>query len=229
MLIRRAVFESIGLLDDDYFYGFEDLAFCLKARRAGFKAVIAGEATAYHEGGRSIGADSPRRLYFAARNHLLMAQRAGKSAPPFMAGYRTLSILALNLAHACVSRGGSLPVRLHAVLRGTRDYALGRLGDDGSPSSPQEASTLSLARGAARKFWNAVRERRLPASPRAWINDLALHWREGRGRSDRLVPVSGSMNQTLLDESYRRWLSSRSATSVHAVREPASLNRLRFR
>jgi len=64
MLIRGSVFESIGLFDEDYFYSFEDLDFCLKARRAGFATVVAGAATAYHEGGHSIGANSPRRLYF---------------------------------------------------------------------------------------------------------------------------------------------------------------------
>jgi len=128
MLVRRAVFESIGLFDEDYFYGFEDLAFCLKARRAGFDAVVAGAATAYHEGGRSIGADSPRRLYFAVRNHLLMAQRTGEPATALLGWCRTLSILMLNVAHAVTSRGGSLRLRLRAVSDGARDYAMGRLG-----------------------------------------------------------------------------------------------------
>ncbi len=130
MLVRREVFEAIGLLDEDYFYSFEDLDFCLKARRAGFATLVAGAATAYHEGGRTIGSDSPRRLYFAARNHLLMARRVGPPATSMMEACRVLCIVALNLAHAVVASGGSLLVRLAAVSRGTWDYALGRLGDD---------------------------------------------------------------------------------------------------
>ena len=43
--------------------------------RAGFVTVLDGSAVAYHEGGRSIGPDTPLRLYFAARNHLLLASR----------------------------------------------------------------------------------------------------------------------------------------------------------
>jgi GT2 family glycosyltransferase len=130
MLVRRTVFESVGLFDEDYFYSFEDLELCLKARQAGFATVVAGAATAYHEGGRSIGIESPRRLYFAARNHLLMARRIPTSAAPFMVAYRHFSILALNLAHAMRSRGGSLPARLGAVSRGACDYLRGRFGED---------------------------------------------------------------------------------------------------
>ncbi|PYR64470.1 MAG: hypothetical protein DMF91_00180 [Acidobacteria bacterium] len=128
MLVRREVFDACGLFDEDYFFGFEDLDFCLKARRSGFATVLAGRATVYHEGGRSIGAGSPRRFYFAARNHLLMARRAEPSAGRLASFYRASSIVLLNVANAALSTGGSLPARLGAVARGTRDYVAGRYG-----------------------------------------------------------------------------------------------------
>lgn len=130
MLVRREVFDAVGLLDEDYFFSFEDLDFCLRARRAGFATVLAGSAAVYHEGSQSMGPDSPRRLYFAARNHLLMARRNDPAAgrPAFL--WRASSIVMLNLAHAVRSTGGSLPARLAAVARGTRDYAVGRFGAD---------------------------------------------------------------------------------------------------
>lgn len=131
MLVRRDVFDACGLFDEDYFFGFEDLDFCLKARRAGFATVLAGTATVYHEGGRSIGAGSPRRFYFAARNHLLMARRAEPPSAGRLASlFRASSIVMLNLANAAFSTGGSLPARLGAVARGTRDYVAGRFGAD---------------------------------------------------------------------------------------------------
>ena len=37
MIIRRAVFEQIGLLDEGYFMYYEEVDFCLRARRAGFE------------------------------------------------------------------------------------------------------------------------------------------------------------------------------------------------
>jgi GT2 family glycosyltransferase/glycosyltransferase involved in cell wall biosynthesis len=128
MLIKREVFESTGLLDEDYFFSFEDLAFCLRAGRAGFVTVLVGAASVYHEGGQSIGAASTARLYFAARNHLLMARRLSQTSRRVEKIARTLSIVALNLAHAIRARGGSTRARLGAVLRGTRDYAAGRFG-----------------------------------------------------------------------------------------------------
>jgi GT2 family glycosyltransferase/glycosyltransferase involved in cell wall biosynthesis len=124
MLIRREVFDAIGLLDEDFFFSFEELDFCLKARRAGFATVLDGSAVAYHEGGRSIGPDTPLRLYFAARNHLLLASRNGRAR-----GLRTAAILALNVAHAVRTNGASLPARLGAVARGVRDHLAGRFGE----------------------------------------------------------------------------------------------------
>jgi len=128
MLIKREVIDAIGLFDEDYFFTFEDLDFCLRARRAGFRTILAGDARAYHEGSRSIGADSPARLYFAARNHLLLASRTDGSARVTAASFRSASILMLNLAHAALSRSGSLPARFAAVARGTRDYMAGKFG-----------------------------------------------------------------------------------------------------
>jgi len=92
--------------------------------------VLAGSAAVYHEGGRSIGANVPRRLYFAARNHLLLAWRNDPAAGRLASIWRGCAIVALNLAHAVRSKGRSLPVRLGAVVRGTRDYAAGRFGAD---------------------------------------------------------------------------------------------------
>jgi GT2 family glycosyltransferase/glycosyltransferase involved in cell wall biosynthesis len=138
MLIRREVFDAIGLLDEAYFFSFEDLDFCFRARRAGFETVLAGDATAYHAGGRSIGAD-PRRLYYAARNHLRFAARNDFGGRPGSdaelqgsdAGLtpKSLLIVALNLAHALRARGGTLPGRVAAVARGTRDHLAGRYGE----------------------------------------------------------------------------------------------------
>ena len=128
MLINREVFDAIGLFDEDYFFTFEDLDFCLRARRAGFATILAGAATAYHEGSRSIGAASPQRLYFAARNHLLLASRTDSSSGVVASGCRAASIIALNLAHAAISASGPLGARFLAVAQGTRDYIVGRVG-----------------------------------------------------------------------------------------------------
>jgi len=142
ILVKREVFDAIGLFDEDYFFGFEDLDFCLRARRAGFETILARDAVAYHEGGRSIGATSPDRLYFAARNHLLLASRTRPESSGPRRLCRLATIVMLNLAHAAISKGGSLPGRIAAVTRGTRDYLAGRYGADPVRSRSASDSTF---------------------------------------------------------------------------------------
>lgn len=131
MLVKRDVFDAVGLLDEDFFFSFEDLEFCLRARRSGWRTALAGDATAYHEGGRSIGPASTRRLYFAARNHLLAAHRSAPESGVVASTFRSASIVSLNLLHAVRAPGASAPQRLAAVVRGTLDYASGRFGAAG--------------------------------------------------------------------------------------------------
>jgi len=129
MLIDRAVFDAIGLLDEDYFFTFEDLDFCLRARRAGFETAVVGAARVHHEGSRSMGAGSPRRLYFATRNHLLMAAKNSPGASRVGKFCRAAFIVMLNVAHAAISPSGTVPARTRAVAEGLRDYVAGAVGD----------------------------------------------------------------------------------------------------
>jgi GT2 family glycosyltransferase/tetratricopeptide (TPR) repeat protein len=55
LLIRRAVVDAIGLLDERFGIGcFEDDDYCLRAIRAGFRVVIARDAFVHHYGGRTF-------------------------------------------------------------------------------------------------------------------------------------------------------------------------------
>lgn len=47
-LIKRSVFESVGLFDEDYFAYFEDVDLCLRAQMQGFKAWYEPSAVIYH-------------------------------------------------------------------------------------------------------------------------------------------------------------------------------------
>jgi GT2 family glycosyltransferase/glycosyltransferase involved in cell wall biosynthesis len=165
LLIEREVFDRVGLFEEEYFFSFEDLDFCLRARRAGFATVCAPDAVAYHHGSRSIGPRSPLRLYFAARNHLLLARRAAPRAAA-MAALRGSWIVALNLAHAL--RGAAAPRAAGArqVLRGVGHHLIGRyrsgarsVGARGAPRGRGDAASSSSGRRAT---W-----RRCPAASRS--------------------------------------------------------------
>ena len=130
MLVSRTVFDRVGLFDERYFFSFEEIDLCLRAREAGLRTRIIGGAVAYHEGARTIGPQSPRRLYFAARNHLLMARTAGREDRALARGARSAWIAALNLGHAVKAGGGSVTARVGASLRGIRDHFRGSYGPD---------------------------------------------------------------------------------------------------
>jgi GT2 family glycosyltransferase/glycosyltransferase involved in cell wall biosynthesis len=127
MLVKREVFERVGTLDPEYFFSFEDVDFCLRARDAGFSSIVVPAATVLHEGGKSMGTDT-RRFYFGARNHLLLAGKSRGSTGRIHAAVRSFYIVVLNVAHAFRAPGGSLAGRLVAVARGTRDFFHGRAG-----------------------------------------------------------------------------------------------------
>ncbi len=84
LLIRRAVFDAVGLLDDRYFMYYEESDFCLRARRAGFPCAYEPSSRIVHLGGRLPGAAhgkqpakrrpkfwfESRHLYFLANHGL---------------------------------------------------------------------------------------------------------------------------------------------------------------
>jgi N-acetylglucosaminyl-diphospho-decaprenol L-rhamnosyltransferase len=53
LLVRRAVWESIGLLDEEYFFYFEDIDFCTRAKKAGWRVIYLPEAKIMHYWGMS--------------------------------------------------------------------------------------------------------------------------------------------------------------------------------
>lgn len=125
MLIRREVFERIGLLDEAYFFSFEDIEFCLRAGEAGFQTGCVQDALAYHEGGRTIGRRSARRVYFATRNHLRLAAQAAPPSP-----LRAGVVVGLNAAYVLLSPEAPLLRGTSALVRGAWHHFTGRYGPD---------------------------------------------------------------------------------------------------
>ncbi|MFT4541647.1 MAG: GT2 family glycosyltransferase [Planctomycetota bacterium] len=69
IMVRRDVFERIGLLRADYFAYMEDVEFCLRARLAGYRVRTIGEVRAWHAPSSSTGGGySPRRKYMQGVN-----------------------------------------------------------------------------------------------------------------------------------------------------------------
>jgi GT2 family glycosyltransferase/glycosyltransferase involved in cell wall biosynthesis len=127
MLVRRSVFERIGLLDEAYYFSFEDLDFCLRASAAGFETAVVSAAIAYHQGGRTVGARSARRVYYGVRNHLRLAGLAAPQ-PALVRTARASAVFAYNAAYVALSPDVPTIRGAGALVRGGFDHLRGRYG-----------------------------------------------------------------------------------------------------
>lgn len=92
LLARAEVFRQVGLLDPVYVAYFEDADLCVRARKAGFRTVVALRADSTHKVG---GAGEKRFLWQTAyrlRNHALFFLRA-------TAGWQRLTLIPALLGY----------------------------------------------------------------------------------------------------------------------------------
>lgn len=76
MVIRRAVVDAIGYLDETYFAYQEDSDFCFRARQAGWKVFFLPEAQITHFGGQGGSGHQPYRgIYHWHRSYLVYYRR----------------------------------------------------------------------------------------------------------------------------------------------------------
>jgi len=88
MMVRREVFRQVRLLDERYFMYYEDIDFCVRARKAGWKVRYLNECTIIHEVGASarqnllkaMVENKRSQLYFSRRHYGLMAECAVRAA-----------------------------------------------------------------------------------------------------------------------------------------------------
>ncbi len=75
MLVRREVFDTIGLFDERYFLYYEESDFVYRAKKAGFKVMYIPEAVVYHKNAQSTGLGSTLQDYYITRNRMLFAAK----------------------------------------------------------------------------------------------------------------------------------------------------------
>lgn len=72
MMIKRDVINKIGLLDEEYFMYYEDVDYCYRAKKAGFKVVYVPQAIVYHyEGFTSNNRLPNKKIILTERNRML--------------------------------------------------------------------------------------------------------------------------------------------------------------
>ena len=118
MLIRREVFDKVGLLDEAFAINLEDIDFQLRARQHGYRSAIAADAEILHEP-----PGTTRRLkgaYYQTRNALILTSRYCGSVP----------LIRLKVRLYLEGISGKMLGRPRAtyVLEGLRDFRQGVAG-----------------------------------------------------------------------------------------------------
>ena len=70
-LIKRELIQKIGLLDPIYFYQEEDIDYCVRAKRAGFRIVCVPDAQVWHHGSASLNKVPARKVGYFLRNRII--------------------------------------------------------------------------------------------------------------------------------------------------------------
>jgi N-acetylglucosaminyl-diphospho-decaprenol L-rhamnosyltransferase len=79
LLIRSAVFETIGLFDEAFFMYGEDVEFCFRAARRGLKYGLVREAGIFHKVSGSAGNNSLFYENHMNRSHLLLCSKLART------------------------------------------------------------------------------------------------------------------------------------------------------
>lgn len=135
MFVRREVFERVGFLDDRFFIYCEELDWCLRARRSGYRLAVVPRSVLWHKGHRDSGRiGRPFIAYLQTRNQLLMLRKnSGSFAVGGAVGlvWHTMSLakeVGRNLAEGVVRRDPSKFRCARAFVHGAVDFWRGRFG-----------------------------------------------------------------------------------------------------
>lgn len=75
MMLRRNAMNKAGLMAENYFLYYEEMDWCEKIRKAGYKIWVNTHAVVYHKESMSVGATSALKEYFMNRNRILFIRR----------------------------------------------------------------------------------------------------------------------------------------------------------
>jgi hypothetical protein len=94
VLVSPEALRQVGVLDERFYFYYEDLDWCLRMQAAGYKILLAPQAKVWHKVSRSSGGrDSPRERYWMARSSILFFSK-------HVRGWRWLLVIPYRSASA---------------------------------------------------------------------------------------------------------------------------------
>ena len=122
LLVSRAFLEDVGLLDEDLFLYGEEIDWALRARKKGYKSVLAPRSKVWHKWASGTGgAQSGNYLYYTVRNMLRVLNTHARIGFFPLNALRNLLVVAgfsVSVFTMKVEKGSGL----RNVWRGARDY-----------------------------------------------------------------------------------------------------------
>jgi GT2 family glycosyltransferase len=126
ILVRRAVIEQVGMLDERFFYYWEETEWCLRARRAGWTILNVSEARLWHKGVQRDYQPKPAVSYYNTRNQLLMMHKHRAPLEAWLvAGSQKLRTI---VSYSLRPRWRSRRAHRDAMCRGAVDFFARRWG-----------------------------------------------------------------------------------------------------
>ncbi len=126
ILVRRAVIEQVGMLDERFFYYWEETEWCLRARRAGWQVIMVPTAKLWHKGVQRDYQPGPNVTYYNTRNRFLMMSKHG--APLSVRAFVWMEILRRLLSWTIRPKWKSMHLHRDALWQGSLDYLRRRWG-----------------------------------------------------------------------------------------------------
>ena len=77
ILLGRAAVEDVGGLDERFFAYHDEVDWCTRARKKGYKIILVPDARVWHAGQSSTGGEkyASAKRYFVGRNSVLFAKK----------------------------------------------------------------------------------------------------------------------------------------------------------
>jgi GT2 family glycosyltransferase len=128
LLIKRQVIEKVGKLSEDYFLYYEDTDLSLRAKNSEYECIYVPKSKIYHKVSRSTKPGSSSYIYYHTRNGLALSKRNGSFLNKILIYPYCLFLFfkqIIKILFFSEKRNWAL-----AVLRGEKDFILGKMGKD---------------------------------------------------------------------------------------------------
>jgi GT2 family glycosyltransferase len=126
ILVRRAVIEQIGALDERFFYYWEETEWCLRASRAGWLIMLVPAAKLWHKGVQRNYQPNSNVTYYNTRNHLMMMQE--HRAPLVAWSYTWLNLSKTFISWSLRPKWAYMAEHRAALWQGVYDFLRRRWG-----------------------------------------------------------------------------------------------------